>query len=139
MTQAVVERRQDTYKHLDDAIRPGGLTLGNWAALAGTLLIAILFAVYASPVGEKLTLSISILIAGAPWALSHAAGGFDLSVWDGTRAIWRWARGTKHYLPGPGTALVVGYVVTSDPPRQRAVSGDHERPSTPISEAAWDH
>jgi len=104
-------RRQETYKHLQDPLRPGGLTLGQWATVALAALAAIVFALYISPLPPGPTISVSILLAGAPGALSYAAGGFDLSIADSTRAVWLWARGAKHYLPGAGVAPA-GYIVT---------------------------
>jgi len=111
-------RRQETYKHLQDPLRPGGLTLGQWATVALAALAAIVFALYISPLPPGPTISVSILLAGAPGALSYAAGGFDLSIADSTRAIWLWAQGTKHYLPGAGV-LPVGYIVTCVEEEQR--------------------
>jgi hypothetical protein len=105
-------RRQETYKHLDDPLRPGGLTLGQWGTLVGSAVAAIVFGLYVSPLPAGPTISLSLFFAGLPAALSYAAGGFDLSIADSTRAVWRWAHGEKHYLPGPG-AVAAGYVVVA--------------------------
>ncbi|MFP5304626.1 MAG: hypothetical protein ACLGI7_02225 [Gammaproteobacteria bacterium] len=114
MGERPANRRQETYKHLDDPMRPGGLTLGQWATVAATTLAAITFGLYVSPFSTPVTIGLSVFFAGLPGAAAKAAGGFELSVVDSTRAIWRWARGTKHYLPGPGTPQD-GYLVIKPP------------------------
>lgn len=134
----VEHRRQDTYKHLEDPLRPGGLTFGQWAILTISALAAVVFGLYVSPLPPGPTISMSLFFAGLPAALSYAAGGLDLSIADSSRAVWRWARAAKHYLPGPGTPLD-GYVVTQ-PHDERARTRADEDPSTARTrlEDAWD-
>jgi hypothetical protein len=136
-TSAPAHRRQETYKHLDDPLRPGGLTLGQWATLVGSAVAAIVFGLYVSPLPAGPTISLSLFVAGLPVALSYAAGGFDLSIADSTRAVWRWARGEKHYVPGAG-AVAGGYVVVA--PLVDARARGREDASSPRRrlEGAWD-
>ena len=46
--EAAVEARNETYKHLEDPLRLSGLTIGQYAALCGTTLVAIVFGMYLS-------------------------------------------------------------------------------------------
>ena len=131
-------RRQETYKHLEDPLRPGGLTLGQWATLVASALGAILFGLYVSPLPAGPTISISLFLAGLPAGVSYAAGGFDLSIADSTRAIWRWARSDKHYLPGPGTPAAGYVVIQRDDAPAQARGQDDPRTARRRLENAWD-
>jgi hypothetical protein len=130
-------RRQETYKHLDDPLRPGGLTLGQWATFVGCAVAAVVFGLYVSPLPAGPTISLSLFVAGLPAALSYAAGGFDLSIADSTRAVWRWARGEKHYVPGPGV-IAGGYVVVAPLDVARTRRRDDETGPRGRLEGTWD-
>ena len=136
-SSAPVHRRQETYKHLDDPLRPGGLTVGQWATFTGSAVAAIVFGLYISPLPAGPTISLSLFVAGLPAALSYAAGGFDLSIADSTRAVWRWARGEKHYMPGAGV-IAAGYVVEAPPDEAPTRRRDDETGPRPGLEGTWD-
>jgi len=131
--------RNETYKHLEDPMRLGGLTLGQWTALCGSALVAIVFGLYLSPLPPGVTIGISLFVAGLPIALSYAVSGVDLGLSDTLAAVYRWARSAKHYLPGGGD-VPAGYVV------QRPLEDERHaaRPAEDVAaaraqlEGAWD-
>ena len=136
-SSAPAHRRHETYKHLDDPLRPGGLTLGQWATLVSSAVAAIVFGLYVSPLPAGPTISVSLFLAGLPAALSYAAGGLDLSIADSTRAVWRWARSDKHYVPGPGDTPA-GYVVVQPLDDARPHGGQDAASPRAGLEDAWD-
>jgi hypothetical protein len=103
--------RNETYKHLEDPLRLSGLTVGQYAALAGTTLVAIVFGFYLSPLSPGVTMAVSIFLAGLPISLSYAVSGSDVAISDTVVSLYRWARGDKHFLPGAGDGPAAGYVV----------------------------
>lgn len=103
--------RNETYKHLEDPIRLGQFTVGQVASLFVTSFAAVMFGLYLSPLPPGPTITVSVLMAGLPVALSYAVGGSDMAVAYALTSIYRWMRGVKHYLPGGGER-VAGYVVT---------------------------
>jgi hypothetical protein len=117
-TTAAAAARNETYKHLEDPLRLSGLTLGQYAAMGGTTLVAIVFGLYISPLPAGVTLAVSMFMAGLPIALSYAVSGFDVKMTETLSALWRWAREAKHYLPGAGEPPV-GYVVAQAGGEQR--------------------
>jgi hypothetical protein len=117
--------RNETYKHLEDPLRLSGLTVGQYAALCGTSLVAIVFGLYLSPLSAGATIGVSLFLAGLPVSLSYAVSGLDVAVSDTIVSLYRWARGDKHFLPGAGECPA-GYVVA------RAVA--EERPPARSSE-----
>ena len=117
-----------TYKHLEDSLRIGGFTLGQWAQVLGAVLVAIGFGLYLSPLPPLPTISVSVLVGGLPLALSYAAMGLEFSVVAFTRAALRWARRPRRYLPGPGSAAT-GYLIHPEPehaPQPAAVRAPRE-------------
>jgi hypothetical protein len=105
--------RNETYKHLEDPLRIGRFTVGQWVGLIATLLAAILFARFLSPLPTKPTIAVSILVAFLPWTVAYALDGTDMRVRDTVMAMVRWAHGDKHFLPGGGE-LVEGYTVAEE-------------------------
>lgn len=131
--------RHETYKHIEDPTRLGGLTLGQWTALFGSAITAIVFGLYLSPLPPGVTIGISLFVAGLPLALSYAVSGFDMAISQTIAAIYRWARDAKHYLPG-GVDVPAGYVV-----ERPSKDGRHAaRPPEDVAaaraqlEGAWD-
>jgi hypothetical protein len=122
---AAAAARNETYKHLEDPLKLGGLTVGQLAALGGTTLMAIVFGLYVSPFSPGVTIGVSLFLAGLPVSLSYAVSGADIAISDTLIFLYRWARGDKHFLPGAGEAPV-GYVV--------AQAGTEQRPPTRSSE-----
>ena len=99
-----------TYKHLEDSLRVGGFSLAQWAQVLVAVLAAIGFGLYLSPLPPLPTVSLSVLVGGLPLALSYASMGLEFSVFQFTRAVVRWARRPRRYLPGAGAAPR-GYIV----------------------------
>jgi hypothetical protein len=131
--------RNETYKHLEDPLRLSGLTIGQYAAMAGTTLVAIVFGLYISPLPTGVTMGLSLFLAGLPIAISYAVSGFDVSVADTIAALYRWAREDKHFLPGAGETPT-GYVVAQISSDQRPPSRSPEDVASARRqlEGAWD-
>jgi hypothetical protein len=134
-----VEARNETYKHLEDPLRLSGLTIGQYAALAGTTLVAIVFGLYLSPLSPGVTMGVSLFLAGLPLSLSYAVSGSDVAIGDTVSSLYRWARGAKHFLPGAGETPA-GYVVTqaAAAPRPPTRSTDDVARARRQLEGAWD-
>lgn len=115
---AAAAARNETYKHLEDPLKLSGLTIGQYAALCGTTLVAIVFGLYISPLPAGVTMGVSLFLAGLPIALSYAVSGFDVAMTDTITALYRWAREDKHFLPGAGEPTA-GYVVAQSATEQR--------------------
>jgi hypothetical protein len=122
--------RNETYKHLEDPMRLSGLTLGQWGGLAASAMVAIVFGLYVSPLPSGITLTLSLFVAGLPLALPYAVSGFDMAMSDTLAAVYRWARGPKHYLPAAVEAAS-GYLVVRTPDD----AGYRARPSEDIAAA----
>ena len=103
-----------TYKHLDAKLRLGGLRLAQWLQLALAGGFAVIFGMYLSPLPPGPTIALSVFAGGLPVAASFAAQGLEFSVFAFLRALARWARSPRRYLPGPG-ATAAGYVVHPAP------------------------
>jgi hypothetical protein len=99
-----------TYKHLEQSLRIGRFSLGQWAQLLAAALVALGFGVYLSPLPPLPTVSVSVLVGGLPLALSYAAMGLEFSVLEFAFAAAGWARRPRRYVAGPG-AGTTGYVV----------------------------
>jgi len=131
--------RNETYKHLEDPLRLSGLTIGQYALLCGTALVAIVFGLYLSPLPAGVTMGVSLFVAGLPISLSYAVSGLDVAITDTLAALYRWARGDKHYLPGAGTPPA-GYVVARASAEQRLPARSPEEVASARRqlEGAWD-
>jgi hypothetical protein len=134
-----VGARNETYKHLEDPLRLSGLTIGQYAALAATTLVAIVFGLYLSPLSPGVTIGLSLFLAGLPVSLSYAVSGSDVAIGDTIVSLYRWGRGAKHFLPGAGE-IPAGYVVAragaEQPPPPRSTE-DVARARRQL-EGAWD-
>jgi hypothetical protein len=131
--------RNETYKHLEDPLRLSGLTIGQYAAMCGTTLVAIVFGLYISPLPTGVTIGLSLFLAGLPISVSYAVSGFDVSVADTIAALYRWAREDKHFLPGAGETPT-GYVVAQASSDERPPSRSPEDVASARRqlEGAWD-
>lgn len=122
---------RDPYKHLQDPEQIlWGLTLRQLAAVLLGVLAAIVFASWLSPLPTQLTLIFTIVIAGLPVVLSTVASSGDLAPWSAVRAVWRWFRSPRSYVPGANPCT--GYAVLPPigrerPARTQPAAG--ERPS----------
>jgi hypothetical protein len=101
-----------TYKQLDASLRIGAFTLGQWAQVLVAGVLALLFAVYLSPLPVGPTIFVSVVFAGSPVALSCGAMAQEWSVVDALRAQWHWVADPRKYLPGPGQTAT-GYSVSA--------------------------
>jgi hypothetical protein len=117
--------RNETYKHLEDPMRLSGLTLGQWGGLAASALVAIVFGLYVSPLPSGITITLSLFVAGLPLVLPYAVSGFDMAMSETLAAVYRWARGAKHYLPA-AVEPPSGYVVVQAPDDERHVARSSE-------------
>src|SRR4051794_5624574 len=131
--------RNETYKHLEDPLRLSGLTIGQWAGVLGAGLVAIVFGLYLSPLPPGATIGVSLFVAGLPLALSYAVSGFDMAISETIAAVYRWARGAKHYLPG-AEPPPAGYVVLRTPDDERHVPRSPEEIAAARRQlqGAWD-
>lgn len=123
-----------TYKHLEDKLRLGAFTLGQWAQIATAAALAAVFGIYVSPLPATATIFVSIVGAGLPVALAYGAMGLDFSVAQLAASAWRYWRAPRHYLPGPGRSAI-GYLV------ERPLDADRDEPQAPASGergALWD-
>jgi hypothetical protein len=109
-------RASPTYKQLEASLRIGSFTIKQWAEILSSGTIALLFAVYVSPLSLAQTMFVSTLVAGAPIAISYGAMAHEWSVVDAVRSQWRWFTRPRHLLPGPGLATE-GYRVVTPPPK----------------------
>jgi hypothetical protein len=137
--ESAAAARNETYKHLEDPLRLSGLTIGQYTALCGTTLVAIVFGLYLSPLPPGVTMGVSLFLAGLPIALSYAVSGFDVAMTDTITALYRWAREDKHFLPGAGEKST-GYVVAQSGTEQRlpARSPEDVASARRQLEGAWD-
>jgi hypothetical protein len=137
--ESAAAARNETYKHLEDPLRLSGLTIGQYAAMSATTLVAIVFGLYLSPLSPGVTIGLSLFMAGLPISLSYAVSGADMAISDTIVSLYRWARDDKHFLPGAGE-LRDGYVVAragaEEPPAPRSTE-DVARARRQL-EGAWD-
>ena len=109
--------RHPTYKHLEDRLRLGAFSLGQWAQITTAGIAAAVFGGYVSPLPAQATIFVSIVGAGVPVAISYGAMGLEFSITHFTRAAWRYWRSPRRYLPGRGEPTS-GYIVLCDPAEQ---------------------
>ena len=131
-----------TYKHLEDRFRIGPCSLGQWAQLFASVIGGLIFGVYLSPFSVQITISISILMAGVPFAVSYAAMDTEFSVSELARVAAGFYRTPRSYPPGAGDTGRSGYRVNPDPVTEDGqLSPGPEGPDTPTptGEALWDY
>ena len=115
--------RHPTYKHLEDRLRLGAFSLGQWAQITTAAITAALFGGYVSPLPTQATIFVSIVAAGVPVAISYGAMGLEFSVTHFIRAAWRYGRSPHRYLPGAGEPTN-GYTVLRDPAAEPPPTGE---------------
>lgn len=131
-----------TYKHLEDRFRIGPCSLGQWAQLFASVIAGLTFGLYLSPFSIQITISISILLAGVPFAVSYAAMDTEFSVSELARIAAGFYRTPRHYPPGAGESDRPGYRVDPDPvtdhdPLSESPDGSHTQ--APTGDALWDY
>jgi hypothetical protein len=99
-------RVHTTYKHLEDRIRLGGLTLGQWIQLLVCGLAAYALSTLL-PLPGSWSVSVAVTVCGLPaaGAIAFMSADFDVLAWG--RAGVRWWRSPKRFA---GTARVYGTV-----------------------------
>ena len=117
------------YKTLDDRMRLGPFTVGQWALLIVIAFAAIGWALYLSPFGTSVTLVTTIYAAGIPAGLVLIAGISEFSFGLYVRAFFEFRGMDGRYLPGPGSTAH-GYVVLAD--------DDADTPSTSLTTTELD-
>ena len=125
-----------TYKHLDAKMRLGGLRLSQWLQLVVAVGFAVVFGIYLSPLPPGPTITLSIFVAGLPVAVSFAAQGLEFSVSGFLRALWRFGRSPRRYLPGGGQTAA-GYVVVAEEREPVFAPSIDATPTSRIAEL-WD-
>ena len=85
-----------TYKHLEDRIRLGGLTVGQWSQLlvCGRAAYALSTLV---PLPGSWSLTVAVTICGLPAAGAVAFMNTDFDVVQGVRAAVRWRHAPTLY------------------------------------------
>jgi len=129
-----------TYKHLEDKFRIGPCSLGQWAQLFASVVAGLVFGIYLSPFGTQITISVSIMFAGVPFAVSYAAMGTEFSVSELARVAAGFYRTPRRYAPGAGARTRPGYHVEPDPlPDEQPTRPVAPDAPTPTGEALWDY
>jgi hypothetical protein len=85
-----------TYKHLEDRIRLGGLTLGQWTQLLVCGLAAYALSTLL-PLPGSWSLSVAVTVCGLPAAAVIAFMSTDFDVVQGLQAVVRWRRAPMLY------------------------------------------
>jgi hypothetical protein len=98
------------FKHLEAKLRFADLTVGQWAAVLGGVLFALLFAEYLSPVGGLGGAIIGVYLGAIPASAAFFASLSEFDLWGLIGAALRWRRRDGRYVPGAG-ATVHGYAL----------------------------
>jgi hypothetical protein len=114
-----------SYKHLDSKLRIAELTIGQWVTVLLGIGLAIVWALYVSPLGTTLTIMTSVYVAALPIGAGLSASFTDFDPWLMLRCALAWRRREGRYIPGPGQSPL-GYVLLDDP-HTRVERGAEER------------
>ncbi|MEN3284329.1 MAG: hypothetical protein V7607_5469 [Solirubrobacteraceae bacterium] len=125
-----------TYKNLEAKLRINGLTIGQWAQLSASVAVAVVFALYVSPLAIGPTLAVSMFMAGLPVAVTYAFGGAEFSAMRLFGAVWRWRRRPQRFVAGPGP-VATGYVVEQSSPVVSVAAANGATRGVDL-EALWD-
>ena len=104
----------------------GAFSLAQWAQLLAGAVLALVFALYLSPLPTGPTIFVACLLPGLPLAASYGAMGLEFSLAQGAMAAWRFWRLPRRYLPGPGQTAA-GYLTEANPARPRGAAGRRRR------------
>lgn len=124
-----------TYKNLESKLRVNGLTLAQWAQLATSVLFAALFALFLSPLPPGPTLTVAVMAAGLPLAVSYGLTGSEFSAVRLVHSVWQWRKRPSRYQPGPGTTT--GYTVDRPLPPTEAAPAQQRVSDTEL-EGMWE-
>lgn len=122
------------FKHLEAKLRFGDLTIGQWCAVIGGLLLGLLFAQYLSPIGGLPGVVLGVYLAAIPASAAFFASLSEFDLIGIAVAALRRRRQPSCFLPGGGTNAH-GYCIAID-----TTSADEASPETPDLEIAvlWD-
>lgn len=98
------------FKHLEDRIRIGELTLSQWAWLLLGIALAALWAFELSPFGMLGTTFTAIYVAGLPALGAVFAGFTELDLVGLATGAFRWWRSEDRFEPGAEEAT--GYLIS---------------------------
>jgi hypothetical protein len=101
------------FKHLEDRLRIGELTIAQWGWLTVGVTLALVWGFYLSPFGQLLTIFTAIYVAALPALAALFAGFTEFDLLGFARGAVRWWRDDGRYLPGEAPD-VAGYVVRDD-------------------------
>jgi len=106
------------FKHLEDKLRIGELTILQWAGVLIGVVVAGVWGTQLSPFGTYITLITAFYMGGIPAAAAVMAGAGEFNVGLHLRAFLQWRRSPGRYLPGPGENAR-GYTLLPDTVEQR--------------------
>ena len=110
------------FKHLEAKLRFGELTVGQWAAILGGVLFALVFAQYLSPVRRARRRSmLGVYLGAIPASAAFFASLSEFDLWGLLAAALRWRRSPGRYVPGGGETAR-GYVLLADGARRDAAA-----------------
>ena len=121
------------FKHLEDSIRIGELTLWQWAWLVVGAMAAMVWGFYLSPLPALPTLLIAIYVVAMPAWAAVFAGFTEFDLVGLVAAFWRYRRTEGRYLPGAGQRAE-GYLVLGEAEGARSA----QAPATLELESLWD-
>jgi hypothetical protein len=122
------------FKHLEAKLRFAELSIGQWAAVLGGVLFAMLFAEYLSPVGGLGGAIVAVYLGAIPASAAFFASLSEFDLWGLVAAAVRWRRIDGRYLPGAGETAR-GYLLLTDGPSGAGVPGEGNRFDL---DALWD-
>jgi hypothetical protein len=98
------------FKHLEAKLRFGDLSIGQWAAILGGVLFAVVFAQYLSPVGGLGGVILGVYLGAIPASAAFFASLSEFDLWGLMLAAVRWRRAPGRYVAGGGE-VARGYVL----------------------------
>ena len=101
------------FKHLEAKLRFGELSVGQWAAVLGGVLFALVFAQYLSPIGGLGGVILGVYLGAIPASAAFFASLSEFDLWGLVAAAVRWHRRDGRYVPGAGESAH-GYALLAD-------------------------
>jgi hypothetical protein len=98
------------FKHLEAKLRFGDLSIGQWAAILGGVLFAVVFAQYLSPVGGLGAAILGVYLGAIPASAAFFASLSEFDLWGLIAAAVRWRRAAGPHVAGGGDTAR-GYVL----------------------------
>jgi hypothetical protein len=101
------------FKHLEAKLRFGDLSIGQWAAVLGGVLFAVVFAQYLSPISGLGGAILGVYLGAIPASAAFFAGLSEFDLCGLIAAALRWRRAAGRYVAGAGETAH-GYVLVVD-------------------------